>query len=374
MIRKSSGHAWGIHAIILFLSVSVIPTAAYSEDAYRVVDGKYLVTTWSVFKKTMKYKMKGEWPSKPVIDVLNSLSDEEFSELAGNYTVFGMCDLKPHYDRKLKAYVLWYDANTREPKQGYLDPYMRNGNLNDFPIVCGVGDLNLIAEVNARLVEQPIIDPPDLFKGKIGGEYLTAIYIGDFEKQSSLARRYLGKMSNGLSGAMARLMGGLAQTGSDRLAKQDLSVLEEVLSTYMSQFSRNGESCLADGWIERRHTYELQDDVYSDEYGIETGRIDGGTRTTIYKLNKEFAEACDNLCATGGSLALSSMSETKMSRNKEDTLGSVFFGIIEMLENNNCSNPEVKQFEKSLLAMYAKERAVPQRDRNTLQNILYPNR
>jgi len=373
MIRKSSGHAWGVHAIILLLCVSVIPTAAYSEQAYRV-ESNFLVTTFRVWIKTAQRKLCETTHTPNTTARLNNLTDEQFGSLAGDYPVVGIASFAGLDDIYVREQRKWFRYNHPDKSEFNIDDYKRNGDLYDLPIVCLVGDIALVDNVNARLVEQPIIDPPDLFKRKIGGEYLTAIYIGDFEKQSTLARRYLNKMSNGLSGAMARLMGGLAQTGSDRLAKQDLTVLEEVLSTYMSQFSRNGESCLADGWIERRHTYELQDDVYSDEYGIETGRIDGGTRTTTYKLNKEFAEACDNLCATGGSLALSSMSETKMSRNKDDTLGAVFFGIIEMLENDNCSNPEVKQFEKSLLAMYAKERAVPQRDRNTLQNILYPNR
>lgn len=345
--------------------------AAFTEGVYRIEDD-FLVTTFGVWRKTAKVGMCKTTHVPNTAAQLNSLTDKQFESLAGDYSVVGIADVSYIYVREQRK---WFRSRHPDESEFNIDDYKRNGNLYDLPIVCVVGNISVVGDVNARLAEHPIIEPPSLFKGKTGGEYLTAIYIGDFERQSTLARRYLNIMSNGLSGAMAHLMGGLAQTaGNARIAKQELTVLEEVLAAYMSQYSRNGESCLTDGWFERKFTYKLPDDVYFDEYGIETGRIDGGTRTTIYKLNKEFAEACDNLCSTGGALTLSSMTETKMSRNKEDTLGSVFFGVIQILENSDCSNPEVKQFEKSLLAMYEKERAVPSRDRNTLQNILFPNK
>lgn len=359
------------YAVLLLASAMVaLPQPASAEDAYRVVDGKYLVTTWGVFKRRTTNKIKGPWPHKPALESLNNMSDAEFASIAGERTFFAMCGLHAYYDRNQRDYVLKNDPVTRQRRSDYLTWFKEeHGTLDKFPIVCGVGDLNLIAEANARLRANPIIAVPQWLKNKQGSDYLIAVYTGKFTQQSQLAREYLIEMTTGIGGAMAHLMGGLAQSsGSDRLAKQELTVLEEVLSHYMTQYSRYGKSCLADGWFERRFTRELPDDVTFDQFGIETDRVDGGTSTVIFTLNKEFAEVCDELCNTGGALVISAMTGDSM-RRKSYALGDVFSGVIEMLKDDNCSRPEVKQFEKSLLAMYAREQKVPLKDRNTLQNV-----
>ena len=371
MTRKCSAFRRTTTIAAFLLSIFAVPSAVLAQDGY-VVEGGFLSVGWNIWRKTAKYKMCRTTHGPNTAELLNNLTDEQYSILARDYPVVGIAGLKWRYSREQRQAVS--KSATGWPESLDMNNFKRNGNYYDFPIVCLIGDISLVRQANTSLSAQPIIEPASSFKDKKGGEYLTAIYTGNFAKQSTLARQYLTEMSTSIGGAMAHLMGALAQTRDARIAKQELTVLEEVMSHYMTQYSRYGESCLSDGWFERRFTHELPDDVIFDDFGIEIDRIDGGTTTTVFKLNSEFAEACDNLCNTGGALVISAMTGNTMSQNRDYALGDVFRGVIEMLEDNNCGNPEVKQFEKSLLAMYAKERDVPSGNRNTLQNVLNSNR
>ncbi len=211
------------------------------------------------------------------------------------------------------------------------------------------------------------------FSNLPGGAYLDAIYNGDYDRQDKLARAYLQEMNDGHGAALSVMLTGAVSLMTSDIHAKDLTVLEHVLSLYMDSYDTYGKACLTDGWFERRYKFKMPDIVEFDEYGMETSRIPGETTISIVRLNKEFTLACDNLCnSAGATSAVAAIGN--LEPGETYSLGDLMKTMMQVWRwtEPTCDSPEIKQFERNLLAMYEREKRVPPKQRNTAKNALFP--
>ncbi len=218
-------------------------------------------------------------------------------------------------------------------------------------------------------VAQSNVAPADcVFCELSGGEYLNAIYEGDYEKQDRMAWDYLMEIRrNDTNDAM---MGVFMQNVG--MGAENLTVLQEVLANYMRKYAYHDGRCLEPGAFEYEVTWDTPD-VVTTINGWEFARKEGLHLRETFRLNKEFAQACAQLCGDAGSVTMAA-DGLNMTRTRY-SLMDVFEGLNAVFEQHSCSSPEIKTFERNLLALFEQENRIPSDGRrNTLLDVAFvPN-
>lgn len=220
-----------------------------------------------------------------------------------------------------------------------------------------------VAIANAQSYDA--IDPDCPFCELSGSEYLNAIYEGDYDKQDRLAWEYLMEIRrNDTNDAM---MGVFMQNAG--LGSENLTVLQELLASYMQKYAYHDGRCLTSGAFERRVTWSTPD-VVTTLNGWEFSRKEGVTFDSTYRLNKEFLQACAQLCGDAGSMT-AAVNGLNMTRTRY-SLMDVFEGLDKMFEQYSCSSAEIKTFERNMLSFFERENQIPSDGRrNTLLDVAF---
>ena len=301
------------------------------------------------------------------------LSDEEFRALAGDSEILALQGDAQFYSRRTKtvlpmmeAYIvsLGYDLSDpniyRQPELlSELQNFTPDKLPGDTPLVCGDGRIEdgqaLIAE-QKRLAREAYERNCTLCRMP-GGDYLEAIYVGDFVKQNELAGAYIRDvMSSGGSDAM--MLGVLInQTGGQQ---SEFTYLEDVVGYYMLSSSRkwrNQPQCYPSGAHRVTFTTEYPDQVYETVGGVYLGRDEGYTNVTEYAVSPALKPACDKICNKNGGILLTA----RLAQGFGDKLDAVetFRSIDQMLSEHSCDSDVVRQFERNLVGMWERENSQP---------------
>jgi hypothetical protein len=172
-----------------------------------------------------------------------------------------------------------------------------------------------------------------------GGEYLNAVYGGDWNEVRHLDHQYLAGLTAMLdNGPIGNMMRALISKAS---------VLVPVLRTYLFNYDSNYERCLRPDAATFTLTSRT-DQVTTNSVGMETARIYGSPTATQYRVNREFIEAFrflgrdgqDDRMMLGGKTAETlSATRTVMNRFK-------------------CDDPRIKRLETNMLLMYGKSKTI----------------
>lgn len=176
-----------------------------------------------------------------------------------------------------------------------------------------------------------------------GGDFLMAVHDGEFGKARRLADAYTDDLDRVRDEALKTVL----QYFNGR--QNPLSMSEELLGFYMLRGSRSALGCLDEGYEERTYTFDYPDKVGYDLDGFEDWRVEGGTVKTTYRVNPEFAKACDALCNRHGALL---MEANGMNRAFERSrVLEVFDGVEEIINGFACDDPAREKFEHELLRL-----------------------
>ena len=198
---------------------------------------------------------------------------------------------------------------------------------------------NVISDKNA---------PETAFLSLPGGKYLNAIYQGDFQAQNDIAWDYLLKIKNGDQNDLIMGMFVSSFGAAFNVAKEDMTVLEEIIVHYLAMTSDRKPECFRPGAIRKTYTYNNPKIVYEDGTIIPASRIEA-----IYRYNKEFGPICDALCERQGTLKMVAQG-VNFKRTKLDVL-ELYDGVNELVKNYSCTSPEVLQFEANLIELLKHE-------------------
>ncbi|MFA7554318.1 MAG: hypothetical protein WCY88_08710 [Spongiibacteraceae bacterium] len=177
------------------------------------------------------------------------------------------------------------------------------------------------------------------------GRYLDQVYRGNIRADEG------DYMSPHLKrSAHAELMNKIA--GGKRL-----NLIEEMVGFYMLNYSNSPKQCFHPGAFEVTKTANVSGYKITDGLGSEVTRVDPYQVSDTYKLNKEFKEACSDICFKHGTLIVEAQSaslfERKDSVKKEKTaVLEVFDSLEKFMSDYDCNSDVRKKFEHNLLKQY----------------------
>jgi hypothetical protein len=204
------------------------------------------------------------------------------------------------------------------------------------------------AEAHAALVDANLLGPAceaEPFCHLAGGRYLNAIYRGDLDAIRQMDHIYAesATLSQSLSFSEAGRNDRVTQVVAGVLNMTESQLLSEAANKYLHAYAAWGENCLDPG--SKPYTFEHTDTVIveTDAFGVVT-RSGGTHYEATYTLNPEFFPLRDRI----GSYYGAADSDDPFNRPGK---ALVFSGIVEMKREYDCRSPEVKQFERQLLAL-----------------------
>lgn len=200
-----------------------------------------------------------------------------------------------------------------------------------------------------------------------GGIYLNAIY----ENNEALLRKldyqimdeaYRSDRAKAAQTFTAILSGTYSENNQnvEAFGLKNISLLKFMAEKYLSEYGSNhyrsaSGACLQDDSLSITRKYTTPVIRYENQYGIDQGSVGGDTYAKTYTINKEFESLCNKVCgAIGG--AGSVMFEAGFESYKS---GLVFDGISQVRTKLDCNSPEVKQFERNLIALTEHSLATP---------------
>ena len=177
------------------------------------------------------------------------------------------------------------------------------------------------------------------------GRYLDQVYRGNPRADDSRYMRPHLKRS-----AHAALMGKIA--GGKRL-----NLIEEMLGFYMLNYANSTKQCFHPGAFEVTKTVDVAGYKITDGLGSEVTRVDPYQVSDTYKLNKEFKEACSDICFKHGILITEAQSASVFERKdtvikEKQAVLEVFSSLEKIMSDYDCNSDVRKKFEHNLRKLY----------------------
>lgn len=351
--------------ITLTMLIFMNPGYSYASGQYTVKDG-FLITTLGSYKKSAETRrLCGKLPKQLVLKMLQknrAVYDPIFTELVGDAPAFFLSGILWLYDR---------EADTRTSAEHYFNfdksklnivfgKSIDSHELYDMPIVCGDEEAALARKIKEK--KEKVKNEP--FKELAGANYLNSIYAGDFKTQDLLGWKYLRNMRKRSQEDVA--MGVIFSTVASKITgrEMNLTLLEEITMYYLKRTSERETGCFDPGAIEKTFIYNYPALIYGDGY-----TIPASTLKSKYLINKNFVGLCDSLCERQGVFYMVARGLNNSMAKLE--LAELFRGVDQIINNYECRNPIVKQFEKNLVRFNEMERNLPSGvRRNTLRAVL----
>lgn len=182
------------------------------------------------------------------------------------------------------------------------------------------------------------------------GEYLNAIYRGDYDEVKRLDEAAF----SGLTGRVDNIAkqnpvaGFLLGIGSERL-----TLLNFVLNEYMHNYQNNPQSCFKPGAVITEYNDRTPDTVYFQTIQgveIETMRFEGIERYARYIINPEFKNACNEVCGVRGPEQYQIISDRIFN---DGVAGELYAAMRFVPQRYACTAPEIEEFEKQLRLLFA---------------------
>lgn len=128
------------------------------------------------------------------------------------------------------------------------------------------------------------------------------------------------------------------------------SAIPFLINEYMHDYKNRPTQCLDAGAIEATFKDRTPDIVFENGFGATVDRISGQDREGFYRINKEFEQACRDVCGVRGPQAWQLMINRGFNGNS--ALAELTSRMHDFSRDHDCRSDVVKRFEASLLAMH----------------------
>lgn len=197
-------------------------------------------------------------------------------------------------------------------------------------------------------IYRPKFEKEGPFNGLPGQRYLNAIYHGDLklvrqadkDYAASLIKLYL-LATNNNPGALGNV---IAQ------AFLSINIHDSISAKYLFQYEKQFSACLRNDAEIFGVEEKVPGIVASNMLGIELWRTNGFSNIYTYKINTEFAPVFRQV----GTMKPEAMALINFFLNsgQPDYRLQVVKGVQQILQNFECDDPVIKQFEANLQALY----------------------
>jgi hypothetical protein len=187
-----------------------------------------------------------------------------------------------------------------------------------------------------------------------GGDYLNAIFRGDFPK----IREIDNNAFKGLRSLIKKVTFGDDKFYSFLTALSNganESLLPLVVDEYMYTYQQWAKDhCLdADAVVVEKNEYVpgySVKEVYSSGAEIEISRTEGYMLHATYVINPEFWQTCQRFCGVQDSKTYRSFLDSAVNRENA-MIGKLYMGLKSLKNNYDCRSREVQIFEKNLIEL-----------------------
>ncbi len=178
-----------------------------------------------------------------------------------------------------------------------------------------------------------------------GGDYLDAIYRGDYASLRNQDRRYGKMISNQFDKAMTGLAPGTPNPYSMKGLVNSFTLIKPISAVYLFNYQTVYQRCLKDDRVVFVVTRTVPDIVTTNILGWEVSRSYGYSTSTDYKINKEFT-LLFRIVGTSKPFSFSSgFVDSFLGGGKKN---KVLRGIKMAMRSLDCNSKQVKQFEANL--------------------------
>lgn len=210
------------------------------------------------------------------------------------------------------------------------------------------GEINLAAAVSLASTYQARKEYFAPFTSIEGGDYLNAIYSGDFAEVRRQDNAYAGNLQR----ATAQFMGANDfRTQSLNKMYERITLTTPVLATYLFNYQRLSERCLASDAVPFTVTEHVPGSVTSNGLGVELYRTFGYTNQYQYTVNKEFAEVFRQIGDKGSGNVMTALLDVFVNDGK---VGSVKLGVTQMMGKFPCDGEVIQNMERRLREVFYK--------------------
>ncbi len=191
----------------------------------------------------------------------------------------------------------------------------------------------------------PEVDGP--FRDLRGGDFLNALYHGDFEAVATFDRYYGERKVQ----QRRALIGDTWADGILDTAFRSYRLVDTVLAIYLFYFDRQYSECLRDDAVQFEVVTVVPDTVVENLLGVEVTRHYGWTSREYFWINKEFTDAFRRIGTTKPEGEKAALSDFFLNQGGTDLRQEILAGSKAMMKRFDCNSEAVKQLEQSLLAL-----------------------
>ncbi|SIS49141.1 Sel1 repeat-containing protein [Thalassolituus maritimus] len=210
----------------------------------------------------------------------------------------------------------------------------------------------------ARRVYTPFIGYP-------GGDYLNALYGGDWTSLKRYDREYMEPYTTGYIGQSIKALGKVvdslsAMGGQKSTAGRDMfrsfrnsSLITPVLSSYLVNYDAKYSTCLRPDAVKFKKTV-TSETVYRNGFGNRVGGYKNPDQISYFTVNKEFMDIFKKVGLAEAESGNARFIETIFNPNSSSmsNLSGVIQGIDNIMDDFKCSDPKIKRLEANMIEYF----------------------
>ena len=188
------------------------------------------------------------------------------------------------------------------------------------------------------------------FDGLPGADFLNAVYQGD----KALVQRFNRTFNNAQAAGLKTFFGSYGNQMTDAMADflKMARIEDAVAAKYLFEYEKHYRRCLSETPATFYVTGYQPDMVVTNLLGAEIARHYGGTTKTKYQVNHEFSGVFQKVGKMQPEGLFASATGFLASQGSEDLRKSSLNGIAQIFSQFACDSPEIKVFEKNLIALF----------------------
>jgi len=223
-------------------------------------------------------------------------------------------------------------------------------------------------DINTRLIDleaskRVLANLSGPFGNIKGGDYLNAIYEGDYSVLRHADNVYLADLQPAIQSSvdMIKMMTPLFKLISggimdekfiNKNIKKDLtnlSIFKRVLATYLFNYQLYSNRCLRKDKVKFTVFSSSPDVVFTNYLGVEVSRIYGHSSQDTYFVNKEFETAFRDIGSTQSLQGAGTLVDASFNKGK---ISNLIYGTKYMMTKFPCDSPDIDRLEENLIYLY----------------------
>lgn len=196
----------------------------------------------------------------------------------------------------------------------------------------------------------PLPDVKGPFDGLPGATFLNAVYQGDKQLVQRINRSYNSAQSAGIKA----FFGSYGNQMTDAMADlhRFVRIQDSVAAKYLFEYEKRYRRCLSEPPAIFYVIGYQPDMVFTNLLGAEIARYYGGTTQTEYRINHEFTGVFQKIGKLKPEGLFASGTSWLANQGREDLRKSSVLGVSKIFKQFSCDSPEIKTFEKNLIALF----------------------